>query len=278
LIDIGDDPAFTPQFVDVLNSIFDLNAQGGRAAFGIALRRIDPTLIPDTCAGLPACTMGDYEIFFATSRISARLAQILARGADLCRPGLGTSEDPDPCTAGIVPRTMALVESTQVRLDIYLADGSDTRDIKFSRDGTRAYVVDRQPPSVLVMDTSPIPPPAGDPRDVILRAIEVCPQPSLLALREDAGPLRVYVTCFAAGEIFVVDPLRAEVVDVIEVGRGPNAVQIFRDPTPDGNHELLGIVANFADNDIAVISLEPGKATENTVLFKIGMPNPVAQH
>jgi hypothetical protein len=218
--------------------------------------------------------------------VSARLAQLMARGADLCRPDLcvcGTT-NPDgsvcgdkgaPCDTCNGVRTLALVESTQVRLDVYLADGSDVRDIKFSKDGTRAYIVDRAPPSVIEMDTTSGPPPAGDPRDVVLHAVEVCPQPSLLALREDPGPLRLYVTCFAAGQIFVVDPLAQEVVDVINVGRGPNAVQTMKGTRKDGSVGTFGIVANFADNDLAVVDLTPGADSENTVLFKIGMPNPV---
>jgi hypothetical protein len=290
LFDLGDHPEMHPQFVDVLNAVFDPNAQGAQAAYGVALRPLDPTLIPTTCAGLPGCTMGDYELFFATSRVSARLAQLVARGGDLCRPELcacgadkpgthcGPHGEPCKCGDGGEPcsqcnpgyRGLALVESTQVRLDVYLADGSDVRDIKFTKDGSRAYVVDRAPPSVIEIDTTSTPPPAGDPRDVILHAVEVCPQPSLLALREDPGPLRVYVTCFAAGQIFVVDPLAVEVVDVINVGRGPNAVTPFQDATLG----TLGIVANFADNDLSVVDLAPGSPTENTVLFKIGMPNP----
>ena len=277
LFDLGDRPTSTPHFIDVINGVFDINANGGQAAYGIALRPMDPVNVPSACAGLPYCTLGDYDIFFASSRASPRLAQLVARGADLCRPelpgcGLGQCTTAcDCCDLG--QRGMAVVESTQVRLDLYLSDGSDVRDVKFTSDGTRAFIVDRAPPTVIEMDTSPVPPPAGDPRDVILSAIEVCPQPSLLALRENPGPLRVYVTCFAAGQIFVIDPPRGEVIDVINVGRGPNAVQLL--PTRDATLGQLGLVVNFADNDLAVVDLEPGSATENTVLFKIGMPTTV---
>ena len=281
LFDIGDRATTPPHFVDVINGVFDVNQNGAQAAYGVALRPLDPALVPATCPGLPTCTLGDYEIFFATSRVSPRLAQLVARGADLCRPELdacGTCTNPDPstcppCDVCNGQREMAVVESTQVRLDLYLSDGSDVRDVKFTKDGSRAYVVDRSPPTVVEFDTSSVPPPAGDPRDIILRAVEVCPQPSLLALREDPPPLRVYVTCFAAGQIFVIDPPRGEVVDIINVGRGPNAVELL--PTHDGPLGQVAVVANFADNDLAVVDLNPGSATENTVLFKIGMPNPV---
>jgi DNA-binding beta-propeller fold protein YncE len=281
LFDIGDRSTTPPHFVDVINGVFDVNQNGSQAAYGVALRPLDPALVPATCPGLPNCTLGDYEIFFATSRVSPRLAQLVARGADLCRPelpGCGTCTNPDPsmcppCDVCNGQREMAVVESTQVRLDLYLSDGSDVRDVKFTKDGNRAYVVDRSPPTVVEIDTTSVPPPAGDPRDVILRAIEVCPQPSLLAVREDPPPLRVYVTCFAAGQIFVIDPPRGEVIDVINVGRGPNAVELL--PTHDGPLGQIAVVANFADNDLAVVDMNPGSATENTVLFKIGMPNPV---
>lgn len=274
---LGDGPDIQPSVVDQRSGLFDPASSGALGAYGVALRPIDPANLPAVCEGQPGgiCTLGDFSFLFVTSRFSPRVAQVLARGADLCRPDLGF----DPCRASSY--AMSILSSGQLRLESFFIDGGDVRDIKFIRDGTRAFLVDRRPPSVLELDTSPAPPPAGDPRNAVLRAVEVCEEPSLLALREDPGPLRVYVSCFSAGQIYVIDPERGAVLDVIQVGRGPNAVvqippimiQLPSEPAPALH--TLGVVADFADNDLAVLDLTPGSPTENTVLFRIGAPRPI---
>jgi hypothetical protein len=270
LFDLGDARGSTPAMVDQRVGIFDFNANGARGAYGMTVRPIDAASLPATCEGLPGCTLGDFALLLATSRFSPRVAELVARGADQCRPTMAG----DPCMGP--PRQLSIAGGEQVRLDTYLIDGGDVRDISFTRDGRRAYVVERRPPSLVEIDTSPSPPPAGDPRGVVLRAVEVCGEPSLLMLREDPPPLRAYVTCFSDGQIFVVDPQRGATVDVIDVGRGPNGiVQLPRHPTLGA----LAAVVNFADNNLAFISLEPASPTENRVLFKIGAPRPITgQH
>jgi hypothetical protein len=277
LFDVGDSVGTDPRLVDQ-RTLFSPNSSGARGAYGVAIRSIDPALVPPRCEGFPTCSLGDFTDIYVTSRFSdhADIAEVIARGADQCYPGFS-----DPAHNCTDTRQLAIVPSSQIPVDTFLVNGSDMRDIKFSADGNRAFIVDRSPPSLLIIDTTASPPPAGDPRAVFLAAVEVCSQPSLLAVREGAGPRRVYVSCFATGEIFVVDPDLAEVIDVIEVGTGPNAVTLV--PTKSivlpgdtaATPHLLGLVANFADNDLAVLDLEPGSRLENTVLFKIGTPHGV---
>src|SRR5262249_7834776 len=161
--------------VDERSSVVDPSSSGVRAAYGIAARPIDPAVVPVTCPGLPACTLGDFTPFFVTSRVSSRVSQVIARGADRCRPGLPG----DPCG---LDRTMSVRGGQTLQPDSFLnpsvqSFGDDIRDVKFNRDGTRAYVVNRRPPAVIEIDTQPVPPPAGDPRGLALQAIEVCPEP-----------------------------------------------------------------------------------------------------
>jgi hypothetical protein len=270
---LGDNANVDPKLIDLRLGVFQPNQNGLRAAFGVDLRPVDPAQLPPACEGLVGCTLGDFSQFFVTSRTSPSVAEVLARGADLCRPGLAD----DTCAAN-EPPALSLVPGPIVRLDAYLIDGTDGRDLRFTRNGNRAYAVNRRPPSVVEIDTSPYPPPAGDPRGVVLNGYEVCSDPSFLALRDAPDPLRVYVTCFAAGQVFVIDPPRGEVIDAIDVGRGPNGMvlvpgltlQVVDEPAP-AKH-LLGVVVNFADNDLSVVDLEAGSRTENTVLFKIGLP------
>ena len=271
LFDIGDGPGVMPELVDQRPGAFSLNGNGVRGAFGIAFRPTDGATLPTVCEGLPACPLGDFTYAFVTSRFSPRVGLLLARGSDQCRPQMTD----DPCAQG---RALAIVAGPQIPLDALLIDGSDARDVKFTRDGNRAYVVDRRPPSLLEIDTTASPPPSGPPADILLRAIEVCQDPSYIALREDPPPLRAYVTCFAAGQIFVVDPAREAVVEVIQVGRGPNALVQLPPQSRHGALGALGVVANFADNDLSVLDLQPGSPTENTVLFKIGAPRPITEN
>jgi hypothetical protein len=264
LFDVGDSAGFSPVFVDLRN-IFDINTSGIRGAYGIAVRPFDSVNVPASCPGFPACSLGDYTQMFVTSRFSPLVGQVIARGADQCRPGLTS----DPCST---PRAMNLVPGAQIRIDSFLSDGSDSRDVKFTSDGSRAFVVNQRPPSVLVIDTTSSPAPAGNPRGTILYGVEVCSQPSLLTVREFPPPLRVYVTCFAAGQIFAVDPTQGSVADIIDVGRGPNAVVPVTLGTPP---QTVAVVVNFADNDLAVVDIQPGSPGEDTVLFKIGLPRPI---
>lgn len=146
----------------------------------------------------------------------------------------------------------------------FVATGSpaDVRGIAFADAGDRAYVLSRAPAQVMVLDTS-IDAATGLPRNQLVDQIEVCAQPSLLRVRESAAGTRVYVVCFAAGQVWVVDPGAARVVDVIDTGRGPNAIAIRETPTP------RAYVANFVDATISVIDLAPGP-TEHDVLMQIG--------
>jgi DNA-binding beta-propeller fold protein YncE len=149
-----------------------------------------------------------------------------------------------------------------------LDPSSDTRGLAFSEDGTRAFVVDRAPPALLVIDTSLE---DGLPRNQIIDAIALCPEPSLLYLKRIGGANRAYVVCFAAGSAYVVDTDALRLIDTITLGRGPNAMAFSLDH-PD---QPLGFVANYVENDIGVIDLLPGSPTEHQVIARIGYPSPV---
>jgi DNA-binding beta-propeller fold protein YncE len=82
--------------------------------------------------------------------------------------------------------------------------------------------------------------------------------------------LRLYVTCFEDGQVYVFDPRVPRLVDVIEVGRGPAGL-VF----PPGNDSTTMFVVGFGANNISVVDIKPGSATENHVVQRIGFPSAV---
>jgi DNA-binding beta-propeller fold protein YncE len=81
----------------------------------------------------------------------------------------------------------------------------------------------------------------------------------------------LYITCFEGGQIYVVDPQALLVVAIIEVGHGPTALRFSpTDPT-------IAFVADYADNNLSVIDLDPGSPTEYAVVQRLGFPHAVTQ-
>lgn len=155
--------------------------------------------------------------------------------------------------------------------------GNDVRSIAFEAGGNRAFFTENNPPSVVVLDTRPQPPPASgtvainQPVDVI----DVCQEPSKLLTRTvqvlngggtTQARTRVYVTCFLANQMMVIDPDRATVLATILVGRGPNDMAL----SDDGR----GFVANFSEQSIGVLDLDPASPTANRMVARIGIPVP----
>jgi DNA-binding beta-propeller fold protein YncE len=139
---------------------------------------------------------------------------------------------------------------------------SDTRGVAFGGGGDVGYFLNREPPSVAVVDTSIGP--QGTPRNEVVGATDVCREASGLAVADTGDGERAYVTCFQAGELQVVDPRgRVDVVAVAPLGRGA-----FSAAAAPGRRRLY--VSNFFDDALAVVDLAPGSATRNRVVLRIG--------
>lgn len=135
------------------------------------------------------------------------------------------------------------------------------RGIRFSPSGETAYIVNRSPSMLQVLDTSlDI---GGAPRNELTRAIELCNSASNLAVGDLGDGDRVYVSCFRQGQVWAVNPSQGSVEAIIDVGRGPQGVVLSEDK------EKL-YVTNFLEDTIAVIDLKAGSTTENRVVLKIG--------
>lgn len=139
---------------------------------------------------------------------------------------------------------------------------ADSRDIAFSANGDRMFVLNRRPPSVQMYDTSAGP--TGVPRNRALGATDICRTASSMQVVDVGAGDRVYVACFADGTINVVDPNgRIELSRVISVGRGPFAVAV------SPLHRKL-YVTNFLEDTIGVVDLTPGAATAERLVLRIG--------
>jgi len=147
-----------------------------------------------------------------------------------------------------------------------LYPGNDSRDLVFSPGGDRLYVVSQQPASLVAFDMSLE---YGHPKGEPLWIAEVCAEPSLTRL--DPALSRAYVVCFGTAQIFVVDTSLGTVIDQIETGNGPN--ELVLDPS---NHRAF--VANFLENSVGVIDMDPSHSTYHRMVVRIGLQKDLVKH
>jgi hypothetical protein len=146
--------------------------------------------------------------------------------------------------------------------------GSEIRGIQFPpvRTGQEAFVLQRSPPALVGFN-------GGDPTSIL----ETCTGPTFL-YRHNPGHAgeRLFVNCGADGQVWVFDPAVPRLVTIFNVGRSPAGL-VFA-PAPDdedaaGSHfGTTAYVVGFGDNNISVIDLTPGAATEYHVVQRLGFP------
>ncbi len=135
------------------------------------------------------------------------------------------------------------------------------RDIAFSADGNSAYIINRSPPMLHIIDTSLND--QGVPKNDLRAGVEICPEASNLAIGDAGRGERVYVACFRNGQVWVVDPVGGVVDAIIDVGRGPYSLVASSD-----RKRLY--VTNHLEDTIGVIDLTPESTTENRVVLRLG--------
>ena len=139
---------------------------------------------------------------------------------------------------------------------------SDTRGMKFSPTGNTLYLINRNPASLQVWDTSLGV--NGFPNNQGTGGVAVCREASTLTLLDSGDGERAYVTCFEDGQLYVVDPRgTASIADIIDVGRGPYSVVAA--PT---RKKLY--VTNFLEDTVAVIDVSPTSPLRDRVVLRIG--------
>lgn len=187
-----------------------------------------------------------------------------------------------------------VVEQSTFAVSGTFVNGADLREIQFDPDGTRAFITENNPPSLLTLDTS-LSPDTGDlPRNVISSAVDICQTPSHFGVRRVVVPgapgapprnkIKVVVPCFLSSQVMIVDPDCPGVDDTVFSGLGgPNEVAFnfgnAGEPEPDADPVLAqgappphAYVTNFSESTIAVIDSTPGSETENRVVARLGFP------
>jgi DNA-binding beta-propeller fold protein YncE len=183
--------------------------------------------------------------------------------------------DPNDSTA----RDLSLVPGEQITSSAFLPSGTDVRGFLLSPDGTQAYVLHRNTPelststdpaALVVLDRRTDQ--SGQPANRPSAILEICGGPTRMQFHNAGRGDLLYITCFEAGQIYVVDPQAPPLVKaIIEAGHGPTALTFSpTDPT-------VAFVADYADNEVAVIDLEPGSLTEYMVVQRLGFPHAVTQ-
>lgn len=216
-----------PALVDALANLFAADNLGIQAAIGVAGRRLADPPIDDT-------------LLYVTSRTEDRI-QMLA-----------VAPPRDSVPAQLIPAGFFFLNDVQ--------PSNDSRGIAFSADGTRAFMVNRNPPMLHVMDTAPTP--AGVPANEIIASIELCRDPANLTVADPGEGTRVYVACFPEGQVWAIDPEAGQVEAIVTVGGGPHAV------TADQQRNLL-YVANYLDHSLAVVDLDPASPARNQVVLRL---------
>ena len=159
-------------------------------------------------------------------------------------------------------------EAVLVPVSSFTLDGvqpsDDARGITFNEDGSRAYIVNRSPAMLHIIDTT------GDPFPVnqTVGFIELCREASNVeaSTQLTGRGERVYVACFLGGQVWVLDPVQGtDPIAIVEVGRGPHAMALSED-----RRRLY--VTNILEDTIAVIDLTPGAPTENRMVLRLGTP------
>ncbi len=204
----------------------------------------------------------------ATSRFSTEVTELALRSP--ASGGCTPTDTPPPI------RDLTVVPTVDFPSAAFYPNGADVRGVLLSPDGQRAFVLHRNDPynrrnpaALVVIDLhrDANQAPVARPVDVL----EVCPGPTEMRMHDAGRGPKIFVTCFEAGQIYVIDPDLLSVTAIIDAGRGPNTT-VF--PPAD---RTMAYVATFTDNTISVLDLKPGSATEYRVVQRIGFPHLATQ-
>ncbi len=248
---------------------------GGISLFDVARVRGDlsanddvPVYLGSSGSLFPADGNGNFGV----TSLTLRGAQIYASSRyTTSAVNVVPSLDPVSCTVPLPqdPLTITLSGGS----DVYTTPlvGAEIRGIQFLPNN-RAFVLQRTPPALVGFDMSNAPTSSPNFPSEIL---ETCTSPTFLQSYDTGEGLRLYVTCFDAGQIYVFDPSIPRLVTVIDSGRGPAglafAPRVQNPKAPAG--QQLAFIVGFTLNDVAVLDLTPGSITQYHVIQRFGFPS-----
>lgn len=155
---------------------------------------------------------------------------------------------------------------TAAAFDVGVSGASNVLgDIGFSQDGNRMFAVQTTPGALAYVDTSLDS--RGLTRDYTAGFVELCAQPTAMALFADQANEYAAVTCYKPQELFIVDLSGVRVVANIILGTGPHAM------TVDKARQYL-YVANSLDKTISVVDISRLRPTRFSEIARIGRQVP----
>ncbi len=249
--------------------------------------------LPAEPFGLYVDSVGEFVLVTHLAAGAVSLADAPADGsAPIISDALGSVFDPDPATgaraaiaasARVPGERVYVTSSTEERVQMFtisrvlgglpslvpsdffflrsVQPSDDARGIAFGDNGDTAYVLNRDPAVLQILDTSLDN--TGRPRNTLKQAVEICSNASNLSVGDMGAGERVYITCFREGQVWVVDPVGGGIDAIIDVGRGPQAIAIS-----EMREQLY--VTNFLEDTVAVIDLKVASSTENRVILRLG--------
>ncbi len=224
-----------PLFQDTITSLFaPSRLNGTTGAAGVAAR-------------LPGDPLG---LVYVTSTREARVAVVAVSDGPL-----DAKERPTEVLVRSQSFFMQGLETSSIE--------GDARSLTFSPDGSRAYIVNRTPSSLHVLDTSLDL--SGKPRNDWLGSVELCEQTANLAAADFGEGPRVVVPCFQNGQVWILDPVDLRLLAIEDSGRGPHGVAI----SPARKKIYIG---NYAEDTITVVDAAPGSPDLNRVVLRLGKP------
>jgi DNA-binding beta-propeller fold protein YncE len=135
--------------------------------------------------------------------------------------------------------------------------GVDSRGIDFNQAGTMAFVANRAPDSLLLVDVGPTDPQTGaGARNVVVDTIQMPASPATVrAVEVEPGRELVYVSIFGQEEVVVVDPVTRTIIQNIALPS--EGFDLVADTVL---HKRL-YVSLFEENTIGYIDLDPSSET-----------------
>jgi YVTN family beta-propeller protein len=238
----------------------------------------------DICPDKPYMTSTRRPVFdrggmWVTSLVLSKpgdaTADVFATGRDILDRSttgilsLRLRDAQQPCNNG--PRGgISLLPGQIFYPSAFFSNGSDIRGFALWPERQRAYVLHRNggnvtdPQAVVALDRTLDA--RGQPLNRTVGVVEVCAGGTEMKWGNAGRGPRLYVVCFEAGQVYVIDPENVVVAGIINVGRGP--AQLTFSPTDPGT----AIVTGFSDNNVSIIDLTPGSPTENRVVQRLGFP------
>jgi hypothetical protein len=176
-----------------------------------------------------------------------------------------------PASGSRQKNELELVPGVPFFSSAFFPSGRDIRGLVESPDGKTLFLLHRNtgtrdnPAALVAVDRTPDR--TGEPVNRAIDAVEICGGATQLSWHDTGRGPRLFVVCFESGQVYVVDPNLLIVSAIINAGRGPTTLAFSpTDPT-------VAYLSGFSDNNISIIDLAPGSATEYQVVQHIGFPH-----